>query len=127
MLTVNIAVSSRKYRGETAFLLVNAYYNAHFFLFLPHLTLDEAGIIHMVVNVARQEEGFRGAFWMYLRRCNRDDLFPRSEMKRRRFAGIRVSCVALMVNTSCLGTRRIERLLPRLGSRTTSPVPLGLL
>jgi hypothetical protein len=44
-------------------------------------------------------------------------------MNRKKIAGIRVCCVSLMVNTTSRGTRKIERLLPRLASRTQSPVP----
>ncbi len=48
----------------------------------------------------------------------------RSEMKRKRIAFIRTDCVALIINTASRGGRRIERLLPRLASRTQqSPVP----
>ncbi len=44
-------------------------------------------------------------------------------MNRKKIAGIRVVCVSLMVNTTSRGTRKIERLLPRLASSTQSPVP----
>jgi hypothetical protein len=44
-------------------------------------------------------------------------------MNRKKIAGIRVLCVSLMVNTTCRGTRKIERLLPRLASSSQSPVP----
>jgi hypothetical protein len=49
----------------------------------------------------------------------------RSEMSRR-FADIRVKCVSLIVNTASRGGRKIERLLPRMASRTQSPVPPAL-
>jgi hypothetical protein len=44
-------------------------------------------------------------------------------MNRKRIAGIRVCCVSLMVNTTCMGVRKIERMLPLLASKTPSPVP----
>jgi len=45
-------------------------------------------------------------------------------MRRRlRFAGLRVHGVSLIVNTTARGGRKIERLLPRLASRTQSPLP----
>jgi hypothetical protein len=44
----------------------------------------------------------------------------------RPFADIRVKCVSLIVNTVPRGGRKIERLLPRMASRTQSPVPPAL-
>jgi hypothetical protein len=44
-------------------------------------------------------------------------------MNRKKIAGIRACCVSLMVNTTSRGTRKIERLLPRLASKTPAPVP----
>jgi hypothetical protein len=44
-------------------------------------------------------------------------------MKRKRIVAIRTDCVALVVNTASRGGRRIERLLPRMASRTQAPIP----
>jgi len=44
--------------------------------------------------------------------------------RRQRNAGLRVHCVSLIVNTTPRGGRKIERLLPRMASRTLSPAPL---
>ncbi len=44
-------------------------------------------------------------------------------MDRKRFASIRVTCVSLVVNTTRRGGRKIVRLLPRMASRTHSPIP----
>ncbi len=46
--------------------------------------------------------------------------------RRSRIVEKRVHCVALIVNTANRGGRKIERLLPRMASRTLGPAPSGL-
>jgi hypothetical protein len=62
--------------------------------------------------------------WRLQRRVTANCVTEVSMGRRRKFAGIRVECVSLMVNTSARGVPRIVRLLPRIASRTATPLPM---
>src|SRR2546423_6410732 len=99
-----------------------------FFLFLPGLPLERSPLFpRFVRKTSRGEIAGSISQGRTLRdvdaRIHNQRKTP-TMRRRQRNAGLRVLHVSLIVNTTPRGWRQIERLLPRMASRTLSPVPL---